>query len=198
MFPGLPAQEPPTLEVDELVGDEKQIRRMSLSEEHAGFQQRRYGYAARLDPGVTLEEYLHWAKIERELEDVEYQTWKAGNHTETAIGGLFKSLKGVMGKGGHKAGEIVPTQGNQFGDEKPGFGATSDNSSPTRPVAPSSRSELDAEWRSAARALRTASWGGVFYLITTDILGWAQAPYVFANDGYGLVSFSNTSLQHIG
>lgn len=36
------------------------------------------------------------------------------------------------------------------------------------------------------RALRTASWGGIFYLITTDILGWAQAPYVLANTGYGL------------
>lgn len=43
----------------------------------------------------------------------------------------------------------------------------------------------DAEWRTAARALRTASWGTIFYLITTDILGWSGAPFVFASVGYG-------------
>lgn len=34
----------------------------------------------------------------------------------------------------------------------------------------------DEEWRTAARALRTASWGTIFYLITTDILGWGSTP----------------------
>jgi hypothetical protein len=34
----------------------------------------------------------------------------------------------------------------------------------------------DAEWRTAARAMRTASWGQMFFLITTDILGWSGAP----------------------
>ena len=46
-------------------------------------------------------------------------------------------------------------------------------------------SELDAEWRTAARALRTAGWGTIFYLVTTDILGWSGAPFVFASVGYG-------------
>ena len=36
------------------------------------------------------------------------------------------------------------------------------------PVAPTH--DYDAEWRRAARALRTAGWMTSFYLITTDIL----------------------------
>lgn len=54
------------------------------------------------------------------------------------------------------------------------------------PIPPLSTHDLDAEWRRAARALRTAGWGTIFYLITTDILGWSQTPYVFASAGYGL------------
>lgn len=34
----------------------------------------------------------------------------------------------------------------------------------------------DPEWKQAARAMRTASWGTIFYVITTDILGWASTP----------------------
>jgi hypothetical protein len=32
------------------------------------------------------------------------------------------------------------------------------------------------EWKTAARALRTSSWGTIFFLITTDILGWSTTP----------------------
>lgn len=34
----------------------------------------------------------------------------------------------------------------------------------------------DAEWTQAARAARTATWGAVFYLITTDVLGPYSTP----------------------
>lgn len=44
-------------------------------------------------------------------------------------------------------------------------------------VSPSSASVgEDPEWKQAARAMRTASWGTIFYVITTDILGWASCP----------------------
>lgn len=43
--------------------------------------------------------------------------------------------------------------------------------------SPSTESAVtEEEWRTAARSLRTASWGTIFYLITTDILGWASCP----------------------
>ena len=36
----------------------------------------------------------------------------------------------------------------------------------------------------ARRALRSASWAAVFYLITTDILGPFNAPFAFSQVGY--------------
>ncbi|KAF8553096.1 hypothetical protein OG21DRAFT_1414934 [Imleria badia] len=41
------------------------------------------------------------------------------------------------------------------------------------------------EYRAASSSLRTATWGAIFYLITTDILGPYSAPYAFAQVGYG-------------
>jgi hypothetical protein len=35
---------------------------------------------------------------------------------------------------------------------------------------------VELEWRQASRATRTASWGSIFFLITTDILGPQGAP----------------------
>ncbi|KAI1169995.1 transmembrane amino acid transporter protein-domain-containing protein [Nemania sp. FL0916] len=43
----------------------------------------------------------------------------------------------------------------------------------------------DEEWVNASRALRTASWGAVFYLITTDILGPFAVPYAIGTLGFG-------------
>ena len=42
----------------------------------------------------------------------------------------------------------------------------------------------DDELIQARRALRTASWAAVFYLITTDILGPFNAPFAFSQVGY--------------
>jgi hypothetical protein len=43
----------------------------------------------------------------------------------------------------------------------------------------------EEEWVQASRALRTATWGAVFYLITTDILGPYSVPWAFSQMGYG-------------
>ena len=43
---------------------------------------------------------------------------------------------------------------------------------------------LNDEMLNARRALRTASWAAIFYLITTDILGPFNAPYAFSQVGY--------------
>jgi len=47
-----------------------------------------------------------------------------------------------------------------------------------------SLSAHEAEILQARRALRTAGWISVFYLITTDILGPFNAPYAFSQVGY--------------
>lgn len=43
----------------------------------------------------------------------------------------------------------------------------------------------DEEWANASRALRTATRGAIFYLITTDILGPFALPFAFATTGWG-------------
>lgn len=43
----------------------------------------------------------------------------------------------------------------------------------------------DYEWHQASRAARTATWGAVFYLITTDILGPFSVPWAMSQLGYG-------------
>jgi len=43
----------------------------------------------------------------------------------------------------------------------------------------------DEEWANASRALRTATRGAAFYLITTDILGPFALPFAFATMGWG-------------
>ncbi|KAI0094160.1 transmembrane amino acid transporter protein-domain-containing protein [Irpex rosettiformis] len=44
--------------------------------------------------------------------------------------------------------------------------------------------DIDEDLINARRALRTASWFAVFYLITTDILGPFNAPFAFSQVGY--------------
>ena len=44
--------------------------------------------------------------------------------------------------------------------------------------------DIDEELITARRALRTASWAAIFYLITTDILGPFNAPFAFSQVGY--------------
>ncbi|KAJ3799532.1 transmembrane amino acid transporter protein-domain-containing protein [Lentinula aff. detonsa] len=46
------------------------------------------------------------------------------------------------------------------------------------------KTEHQRELDQARRALRTATWVSVFYLITTDILGPFNAPYAFSQVGY--------------
>lgn len=41
------------------------------------------------------------------------------------------------------------------------------------------------EWQTASKARRTATWGAVFYLITTDILGPSSVPWALTQMGLG-------------
>lgn len=172
MFPGTPAVVGPVGEVEEMVADDKEIRKMSLTEEHKiGIGERRWGFGARLDPNVTLEEYMYWAKAERELEAVEWKKYQAEQHADTVIGGLVGSVTGLFKKRGrHNTGVAHDVTPPATDLEKDKAADTTDGTkgSLTGAISPPHRQELDSEWRTAARALRTASWGGVFYLYVTD------------------------------
>ena len=180
MLPGPPAIAAPTKETRELHADASEIRKMSADPNaHPGMGERMWGFDARLNPNVTYAEFTHWAKVERELEEIEFRRYTSN----TAGEGLLGSLKGYFVSNAYEDAQARTDAANAVGtsaetgphvDEKAGA------------IPPNAENELDAEWRQASRALRTAGWGAVFYLITTDILGWGQTPYVFSNTGYGL------------
>lgn len=192
ILPGPQAVTAPTEQMLELTADEDEKRRMSTDPNaHPGMAERLWGFEARLNPDVTYEEFTYWAKIERELEAEEYRRYKLrtagqgfiGNFKSYFVSNAYEDAARHDTSTSHALGSSAEKASKADGNV--GVVATGDQSLSPSPIAPHS-GDLDAEWRQASRALRTAGWGAIFYLITTDILGWGQTPYVFSCTGYGL------------
>ncbi|KAK8033974.1 hypothetical protein PG991_003372 [Apiospora marii] len=107
------------------------------------------------DPAVTFEEYLHYARHTR-LEEASHPP--VGR--ETSVWSLIFPSKSDAGVAQKRV--------------------TGEKANPADPGSVS-----DEEWSNASRALRTATRGACFYLITTDILGPSSLPYAFATMGWG-------------
>ncbi|KAG0649264.1 hypothetical protein D0Z07_4091 [Hyphodiscus hymeniophilus] len=115
------------------------------------------------DPAVLFEEYLHYASITR-AEERAYEGNQINRKDPWSLGGIIKNRfsKGHV----HEVNATVDD----------GRMVTTHDSVET---------VTDLEWRKASRALRTASWSSIFFLITTDILGPQGAAWAFSNTGYG-------------
>jgi hypothetical protein len=153
---------------------DQQMRKPSVSSlQKPQVMERVWGFAARTDSTVTYEEYTYWAKIEREMEIEENKEFQVEHGSP-----LKDSIRNFFSKEGRekaKADKETRLQQLRVADEKQPGGGVITSVGDGGPV----ENELkvtDAEWRQAARALRTASWGQMFFLITTDILGWSGAP----------------------
>lgn len=109
------------------------------------------------DPSITFEEYLYCAK---ETRSEEAQTSKPSIKERGILSIIFpsKSDAGV----------------EQKGSDQSKFEGVNRSAVVT-----------EEEWINASRALRTASRGAIFYLITTDILGPFGLPYAFSTMGWG-------------
>lgn len=105
----------------------------------------------------------YWAKIERAEEHEANKKYVE----ERGPMSFTKVIKGRFSKGIHQEkAEKEKKEKEQSKAADEGLVAS-----------PSTESAVtEEEWRTAARALRTASWGTIFYLITTDILGWSSCP----------------------
>jgi hypothetical protein len=129
--------------------------------------ERSWGLDARVDGTVTFEEYSYWAKLERadEMERNRLYVEKRGPMSVTKV------IKNRFSKGVHheEAKEQADAAARAAADGHQKGGVMAANN-------PASLSVTDEEWKTAARALKTASWGTVFFLITTDILGWGSCP----------------------
>lgn len=119
------------------------------------------------DASVTFEEYNYYARKTRAEEDSDAAEERSAAGTTGILGVIFpsKSDKGVE-RVGEKRGSVIAATVNLSNPDK--------------------RAQIsDEEWTNANRALRTATWGAIFYLITTDILGPFGLPYAFASMGWG-------------
>jgi len=109
------------------------------------------------DPSVSFEEYHYYALQNRALED---------------------SLVVPSSQNRGFLSTILPTKGGE--KRRTSLIPDANLSDPTRRAT-----VTDDEWINASRAVRTATAGAIFYLITTDILGPFGLPYAFATTGWG-------------
>ncbi|SPC65867.1 related to neutral amino acid permease [Ustilago sp. UG-2017b] len=116
-------------------------------------------YEASPNSGVSLEEYMFYAQIQREQEKL-YGT--AGISVEADAPHASAYLENAKRGSDEK---VNNTDASTF-DQLEGL------------------SEVGKESRNAHRAIKTASWVGIFYLITTDILGPYGAPYAMSQNGW--------------
>lgn len=126
---------------------------------------------------VTFEEYAYYADItraEEKLADEEYRRI-VGPRTVASV------IKGRFSKGGDhvvakakaqaQAQDTAAVESKVMDEKNDGNGPATEVGT-TVAVTQSHSVEL----KHASRAMRTASWGSIFYLITTDILGPFTCP----------------------
>jgi hypothetical protein len=130
------------------------------------------------DPRVTFEEYRYYAQVARAEEDALTKD-DIGDTTFFSLILPSKSAKGdvVYTNEPVVAREKTSENGNSNGDGEEKF----DRDDPRNVHNMEAHERIDVtndEWTNASRAMRTATWAAVFYLITTDILGPFNVPYV--------------------
>jgi hypothetical protein len=114
------------------------------------------------DSSVTFEEYYYYAQLTRAEEEAQPNA----DQERGWLSILFPSKSG---------GGVQPVAEN-----------TSEDAKTINASAAAGRMTItDEEWTNASRALRTATRGAIFYLITTDILGPFGLGYAFATMGWG-------------
>lgn len=126
------------------------------------------------DPSVPFEAYLHYAKECRAWEESEPNAVQVGQDP----GALFKKFFGSS-KQPEEMTRVVDTPPESVhgkSHEKVPLPKTS----PTQDTATGTVTITNDEWSTAARAARTATWGAVFWLLTTDILGPFSVPFVLS------------------
>ncbi|KAF7938546.1 uncharacterized protein EAE98_000884 [Botrytis deweyae] len=129
------------------------------------------------DPSITFEEYVYWAEITRAEEKIANEKFVAAQGPRSLKSTITNRFS--KGKGAKDSFDTPPTT-TLASNEKDGLDEKS--VVPGRSVQ---SAVSETEWKTASRAVRTAGWSGVFYLITTDILGPFSVPWAFAQMGYG-------------
>jgi Transmembrane amino acid transporter protein len=136
------------------------------------------------DPDVPFEEYLHFAKISREDENRLYGPGSAYREASGPIANFVKTRivrRESITRQEPRRLSLVEA----FATGKDGFSGKEKAISPERASTPDNFEITDEEWITASRAARTATWGAIFYLIATDILGPFSTGWAFSQLGWG-------------
>lgn len=140
------------------------------------------------DSSISFEEYHFWANKSREYE----KTIKANK-------GFATIFNVFLGRKQEKVQEGVDPKHEGQSTNRPPVtdtaGVTMDDGSKEKVEDDGATSDgalstdrygvTEGEYYHAQRAVRTATWGSVFYLITTDILGPYSVPWAISQMGYG-------------
>ncbi|KAI1207882.1 transmembrane amino acid transporter protein-domain-containing protein [Annulohypoxylon truncatum] len=134
------------------------------------------------DRVVSFEEYMYYAAITRAEEEEANARFIAARGPRT----IKNIIKGRFVKGPIEQAVSTPQTAESLSaggtEEKGHHDGTLQT---TEKTSTNNYGATEAQRHTADRALRTASWGTIFYLITTDILGPTGAPWAFAQLGYG-------------
>ncbi|KAJ5760649.1 hypothetical protein N7520_007805 [Penicillium odoratum] len=128
-----------------------------------------------LDESITFENYHYWANRSREAE-------KFIRTDNVGFAGLGKLLLNRKGK---EEESTAPAQPEPLPEKTSTDEKTADVNAPRTDEGSDKWGVTETEWETAQRAARTATWGSIFYLITTDILGPTNVPYAISRMGYG-------------
>ncbi|OAP65406.1 hypothetical protein AYL99_01378 [Fonsecaea erecta] len=137
------------------------------------------------DSAVTFEEYVHYANRTREEEKAQQNIPDGGIMQQ-----VFRRKSSVAAAAGVPVDNSVDAAEKEKAEKAVTPGAnghdSQENEQPRRRSIFSRHSVVsEEEWRNASRALRTASWGAGFYLITTDILGPYGVGFALGTLGWG-------------
>lgn len=118
---------------------------------------------------ISFEEYVYYAGITRAEEKIADEEFRRIRGPRS----VANTLKGRFSKGGNHAAEQPQPVADESRVTSEKSGELNEKGEPTGEVA---APNYAAELKQASRAMRTASWGSIFYLITTDILGPFTCP----------------------
>jgi hypothetical protein len=126
---------------------------------------------------VVFEDYLYYASIQRQEEEVEKDSGPVAALVEPPVNSGTDLEADEKKKPWFS--RVVELLANERTTEMPLAKHRSAELVPLPPMTPQQTERADA-----SRALRLASWLSVFYLITTDILGPFNAPYAISQVGW--------------
>lgn len=134
-----------------------------------------------LDPSITFENYVFWANRSREYE-------KTIRTDDKGFAAWFNALKNKKKNPIESQDASLPDPSEKTNDKE----TPDEKKIETDPTDVTMKTDAtdnygitETEWEQAQRAARTATWGSIFYLITTDILGPTNVPWAISRMGYG-------------